>query len=152
MIGFQAVGEAVKGAVEGVPDIVWNALVAAGGITAVYFIGRKIVNRQKVISASNHVGEDSKLGLATEYANLLHDAMERLKWLPWDGTDEAQMLQVAEAMYTHGIPFSQVAKVYRKLFSSDLITDIDEELSGEDKQKFFALLRGGLQGVKAWLY
>ena len=70
-------------------------------------------------------------GMLTRYANELHDAMFGDYWTAGYGTDEESISGAFRQIQTKG-NISRVVEIYNNKFNSDLLADLNDELSLEE--------------------
>lgn len=124
--------------------------VALAGLA--YILIKKVLNKINRNSAMKDIGQYTVDGMAATFASQLYNAMFSSFewWNDWfgDGTDEDAMYQTAAQMKQYNVPMADVARQYKNLYSRDLLSDIQKELSSSEYQKFTRAMQTGLSGFK----
>lgn len=76
--------------------------------------------------------------LARQFKNAINPS--GISWMSWsDGTDEDALFDLAKKINAN--IFNKVSQVYRNLYNSNLMNDLQEELNSSDLSKFLQLAK-----------
>jgi hypothetical protein len=112
-----------------------NGLLIVGGAYLAYRIGKKIINNINK-NAAQSLADDKP---SVRQAMTLRNAMNRsgVSWLmSADGTNEQLIFDTARQI----TDLDEVSKNYKDLYQSNLLDDLQSELSAEDYSKFLTLV------------
>ena len=112
-----------------------GGLLLAGGLLLTYHLGKKLIADLKQ-SGTERRADDSP---EVQQAMLLRMAMNPsgVSWMmSFDTTRVDKVLEIASSI----TDLDQVAKAYRDLYQDSLLTDLQNELSTVDYQKFITLV------------
>ncbi|MEN7549041.1 hypothetical protein AAG747_14045 [Rapidithrix thailandica] len=141
-----AAGSAAKGVVEGIPPLVWKALLGAGVVFAGYLVFKKVQQREREKKFDNAYGSDTSLGRAAVYASRYYSAMWENDFFGWS-EDEAEIFRTAQDMAQAGVSFGPVSQAYQMRYGKDLLKNIQNALNPTEFSKFRKLLAGDLSGL-----
>jgi len=112
-----------------------NGLLVVGGVYLAYRFGKKIIGDINKTSAQAQTDDKPSV----RQAMTLRNAMNRsgVSWMmSSDGTNEQLILDTARQISD----LDEVSKNYRDLYQSNLLDDLQRELSAEDYSKFLTLV------------
>ncbi|MEN7547824.1 hypothetical protein AAG747_07885 [Rapidithrix thailandica] len=141
-----AAGSAAKGVVEGIPPLVWKALLGAGVVFVGYQVVRKVQKREQEKKFDRAYGSDTTLGRAAVYASRYYSAMWENDFFGWS-EDEEELFGTTRDMAQAGVSFGEVTEAYRMRYGKDLLKNIQSALSPSEFGKFRQLLAGDLSGL-----
>ncbi|WP_162054521.1 hypothetical protein [Pontibacter pamirensis] len=129
-----------------------NVVFLAGAAGGTYLLVKKLVNdAQRNNALKDYANPSSTDGKATQYATQFYNAMySTWEWFNsafGDGTNEALVFQTAGDMHRHKVSLHTVAQKYRALYSLDLLTDLQRELSSDEMQQFNRMYSSGSLGA-----
>lgn len=112
-----------------------NGLLVVGGAYVVYRIGKKIIAEAKKGSTQKKADDSPSVRQAMALRNGINPS--GMKWLmSSDGTNESLILDTAQGITN----LDEVQVAYKNLYQSNLLDDLQKELSGEDYSKFMTLV------------
>jgi len=121
-------------------------VVGAGALLGLGYWGYKsYIKKANVKQAANKYGDGSKEGKAVEYAGMMYSALHR-GWFNMT-EDEKAIYTTAIKMNENGVSMRMVGDAYRKLYSKELVTELNRLLDPDELIKFNNALNGKYKPV-----
>lgn len=112
-----------------------NGLLIVGGAYLAYRFGKKLIADINKNAVQSQTDDKPSVRQAMTLRNAMNSS--GVSWMmSADGTDEALILDTAKSITN----LDEVSKNYRDLYQSNLLDDLQRELSAEDYSKFLTLV------------
>ncbi|MBU6158720.1 MAG: hypothetical protein KGP35_06775 [Bacteroidetes bacterium] len=120
-----------------------NGLLIAGGAYLVYRVGKKIIANMNKSAAQSKADDSPSVRQAMTFRTAMNPS--GISWLmSTDGTNEDLIFDTAKQVTN----LDEVSSSYKDLYQSNLLDDLQRELSSEDYSKFLTLVSVNPKKVK----
>lgn len=120
-----------------------NGLLIAGGAYLVYRVGKKMIANMNKTAVQNKADDNPSVRQAMTFRTAMNPS--GISWLmSTDGTNEELIFDTAKLVTN----LDEVSSSYKDLYQSNLLDDLQHELSSEDYSKFLTLVSINPKKVK----